>query len=75
MATFPVLIVNQSPKNHRVSVVSIGYGLAIIFGSFAPAINEFLISKTQFLSSPAYLIIGFSMISLCTTFFMKPIQG
>ena len=74
IATFPPLIINQAPKNHRVLIVSISYSFAIILGSFAPAINEISIKKTQILVSPAYLVILFSIISFFTTFLMKPIK-
>ena len=74
IATFPPLIVNQASKNHRVLIVSISYSLAIILGSFVPAINELLIKGTHMLSSPAYLVMLFSVISFLTTFFMKPLR-
>ena len=74
IATFPPLIVNQASKNHRILIISISYSLAIILGSFVPAINELLTNRTHMLSSPACLAVLFSVISFPTTLVNENLQ-
>lgn len=71
IATFPVVIVSQANPACRVSTVGIGHSLAVIFGSFIPAINESVKILTQSDIAPAFVIVVSCFLSLILLFILK----
>ncbi|MEM6463013.1 MAG: MFS transporter [Pseudomonadota bacterium] len=64
----PATMAEIAPKAVRVSVLSIGYSLALaIFGGTAPAVATFLVERTSNDMSPAYYMAGFAVIAIITT--------
>ena len=63
------VIVEQSSKYCRVSMVGFSHGIAVVtFGSTAPLINEFLIKSSGNIIAPAYYLMLSAIISLIALF-------
>lgn len=75
VATFPVVIISQANLSCRVSTIGIGHSLAVIFGSFIPAINESVKTLTQSAMAPAFVIAASCLLSLILLFTFKQQKG
>ncbi len=74
VSTFVAVIVRQAPENSRVTSIGIGHSIAVIFGSFAPSINQFLTNFIDTSMAPALYIILCALISVITLVYMKNSQ-
>lgn len=69
--TIPTTLAEIMPTKVRFSGLSIGHNISMaIFGGGAPILATHLIQSTGDLSSPAYLLIGASAMSLLSLFFI-----
>ena len=74
IGTFVAIIVDQAAENCRVTTVGLSHSIAVVFGSFTPVINEYLIYTLNTNIAPALYIIFCVIISLLCLFKMKNIQ-
>lgn len=72
----PATMAEISPKAVRVSVLSIGYNVALAaFGGTAPAVATFLIERTSEDMSPAWYMMAFAILALATTLSFREPAG
>lgn len=70
--TIPTTLAEIMPTGVRFSGLSISHNISMaIFGGGAPFAATHIIQATNSLASPAYLLIGASLLSLCSLWFIK----
>ena len=74
IGTFVPIIIDQSSENCRVTTIGLSHSLAVLFGSFTPTINEFLIYQLNTNIAPAFYIMLCVLVSLFCLSKMKNIQ-
>ena len=68
----PATMAEIAAKPVRVSVISIGYNIALAaFGGTAPAVATYLIARTSDDFSPAYYMMVFAVVAIGTTLSLK----
>ncbi len=68
----PATLVEISPKSVRVSVLSIGYSLALaLFGGTAPAVATYLVERTSDDMAPAFYIMVFAVVAMVAVLSIK----